>query len=80
MTALARLSLANRSLVIMIAVVLSAFGAFAIPSLKQQLLPSLSFPGAFVVAPYLGPLPRSSRSRSPSRSRTVSRESRGSPR
>ncbi|MBG0831786.1 efflux RND transporter permease subunit [Planomonospora sp. ID67723] len=57
MTALARLSLANRSLVIMIALVLSAFGAFAIPSLKQQLLPSLSFPGAFVVAPYLGASP-----------------------
>ncbi|WP_433235871.1 efflux RND transporter permease subunit [Streptosporangium sp. CA-135522] len=57
MTALARLSLANRSLVIMIAVVLSAFGAFAIPSLKQQLLPSLSFPGASVVAPYLGASP-----------------------
>ncbi|WP_248958493.1 efflux RND transporter permease subunit [Sphaerisporangium perillae] len=57
MTALARLSLANRSLVIMIAVVISAFGAFAIPSLKQQLLPSLSFPGAFVVAPYTGASP-----------------------
>ncbi|MDF5756708.1 efflux RND transporter permease subunit [Spongiactinospora sp. TRM90649] len=57
MTFLARLSLANRSLVIMIAVVLSAFGAFAIPSLKQQLLPSLSFPGAFVVAPYPGASP-----------------------
>ncbi|MGV9771358.1 efflux RND transporter permease subunit [Streptosporangium sp. NPDC003464] len=57
MTALARLSLANRSLVIMIAVVLSAFGAFAIPSLKQQLLPSLSFPGAFVVAAYPGASP-----------------------
>ncbi|GAA3819186.1 efflux RND transporter permease subunit [Sphaerisporangium flaviroseum] len=57
MTALARLSLANRSLVILIAVVISAFGAFAIPSLKQQLLPSLSFPGAFVVAPYAGASP-----------------------
>ncbi|WP_406314387.1 efflux RND transporter permease subunit [Streptosporangium sp. NBC_01639] len=57
MTALARLSLANRSLVIMIAVVLSAFGAFAIPSLKQQLLPSLSFPGASVIAPYQGASP-----------------------
>ncbi|MEU8268007.1 efflux RND transporter permease subunit [Sphaerisporangium sp. NPDC049002] len=57
MTALARLSLASRSLVIMIAVVISAFGAFAIPSLKQQLLPSLSFPGAFVVAPYAGASP-----------------------
>lgn len=57
MTALARLSLANRSLVVMIAVVLSAFGAFAIPSLKQQLLPSLAFPGAFVVASYPGASP-----------------------
>ncbi|MGV9600962.1 efflux RND transporter permease subunit [Streptosporangium sandarakinum] len=57
MTALARLSLANRSLVILIAVVLSAFGAFAIPSLKQQLLPSLSFPGAFVFASYPGASP-----------------------
>ncbi|GLW06914.1 hydrogenase expression protein [Microtetraspora sp. NBRC 13810] len=57
MTALARLSLANRSLVIMIAIVLSGFGLFAIPSLKQQLLPSLSFPGAFVVAPYAGASP-----------------------
>ncbi|SDG74198.1 hydrophobic/amphiphilic exporter-1, HAE1 family [Sinosporangium album] len=57
MTALARLSLANRSLVILIAVVLSAFGAYVIPSLKQQLLPSLSFPAAFIVAPYPGASP-----------------------
>ncbi|GAA2881809.1 efflux RND transporter permease subunit [Streptosporangium fragile] len=57
MTALARLSLANRSLVIMIALVLSAFGVYAIPALKQQLLPSLSFPGAFVVASYAGAAP-----------------------
>jgi HAE1 family hydrophobic/amphiphilic exporter-1 len=57
MTFLARLSLANRSLVIMIAVVLSALGAFAIPSLKQQLFPSLEFPAAFVVASYQGASP-----------------------
>ncbi|MDA0636402.1 efflux RND transporter permease subunit [Nonomuraea sp. MCN248] len=57
MTALARLSLANRSLVILMAVVLSAFGLFTIPQLKQQLLPSLSFPGAFVVAAYPGASP-----------------------
>ncbi|MBF8189060.1 efflux RND transporter permease subunit [Nonomuraea sp. K274] len=57
MTAFARLSLVNRSLVILIAVVLTAFGAFTIPQLKQQLLPSLSFPGAFVVAPYAGASP-----------------------
>ncbi|MER6951215.1 efflux RND transporter permease subunit [Nonomuraea sp. NPDC000554] len=57
MTAFARLSLANRSLVILVAVVLSAFGAFTIPQLKQQLLPSLAFPGAFVIAPYPGASP-----------------------
>ncbi|MFI6908684.1 efflux RND transporter permease subunit [Nonomuraea sp. NPDC050394] len=57
MTALARLSLVNRSLVILVAIVLSAFGAFTIPQLKQQLLPSLAFPGAFVVAPYPGASP-----------------------
>ncbi|HEX4818460.1 MAG TPA: efflux RND transporter permease subunit [Nonomuraea sp.] len=57
MTAFARLSLANRSLVILLAVVLSGFGLFTIPQLKQQLLPSLSFPGAFVIAPYPGASP-----------------------
>ncbi|MEV5322929.1 efflux RND transporter permease subunit [Nonomuraea sp. NPDC052634] len=57
MTAFARLSLVNRSLVILVAVVLSAFGVFTIPQLKQQLLPSLSFPGAFVVASYPGASP-----------------------
>ncbi|GAA3164830.1 hypothetical protein GCM10020001_107180 [Nonomuraea salmonea] len=56
-TAFARLSLVNRSLVILLAVVLSAFGVFTIPQLKQQLLPSLSFPGAFVVAAYPGASP-----------------------
>ncbi|MFI6503762.1 efflux RND transporter permease subunit [Nonomuraea typhae] len=57
MTAFARLSLVNRSLVILVAVVLSAFGAFTIPQLKQQVLPSLAFPGAFVIAPYPGTAP-----------------------
>ncbi|MEN3536732.1 efflux RND transporter permease subunit [Microbispora sp. ZYX-F-249] len=57
MTSLARLSLANRTLVIMIAVVLAGFGLFAIPSLKQQLFPSLEFPAAFTVATYPGAAP-----------------------
>ncbi|MEV4089681.1 efflux RND transporter permease subunit, partial [Nonomuraea fuscirosea] len=57
MTAFARLSLLNRSLVILLAIVLSAFGVFTIPQLKQQLLPSLSFPGAFVIAPFPGASP-----------------------
>ncbi|MBX6386302.1 MAG: efflux RND transporter permease subunit [Microbispora sp.] len=57
MTSLARLSLANRTLVIMIALVLAGFGVFAIPSLKQQLFPSLEFPAAFTVASYPGAAP-----------------------
>jgi HAE1 family hydrophobic/amphiphilic exporter-1 len=57
MSLLARLSLANRGLVALVAVVIAAFGAFAVPSLKQQLLPSLEFPGAFVVTAYPGAAP-----------------------
>ncbi|MGH3727508.1 MAG: efflux RND transporter permease subunit [Micromonosporaceae bacterium] len=57
MTGLARLSLANRSLVIMVALVISGLGAYAIPSLKQQLLPSLSFPMVTVATPYPGAAP-----------------------
>ncbi len=57
MTALARLSLANRTLIIMIAFLVGGFGLYSIPSLKQQLLPSLSFPAAFVVAGYPGASP-----------------------
>jgi HAE1 family hydrophobic/amphiphilic exporter-1 len=48
MSFLTRLSLANRGLVALIAVVITAFGVYTIPSLKQQLLPSLEFPGAFI--------------------------------
>ncbi|MEU7878983.1 efflux RND transporter permease subunit [Microbispora bryophytorum] len=57
MTSLARLSLANRTLVIMITLVLAGLGLFAIPSLKQQLFPSLEFPAAFTVASYPGAAP-----------------------
>nr|MDT0662876.1 efflux RND transporter permease subunit [Micromonospora sp. DSM 115978] len=57
MSLLARLSLANRGLVALIAVVITAFGAFTVPALKQQLLPSLEFPGAFVVATFPGAAP-----------------------
>lgn len=57
MSLLARFSLANRGLVALIAVVTTAFGAYAVPSLKQQLLPSLEFPAAFIVAQYPGAAP-----------------------
>ncbi|ADD42842.1 efflux RND transporter permease subunit [Stackebrandtia nassauensis] len=58
MTRLARLSLANRSLVIMIAVVLTGIGAYVIPQLKQQLFPSLSLPMATVASGYAGASPQ----------------------
>jgi HAE1 family hydrophobic/amphiphilic exporter-1 len=54
MSLLARLSLAHRGLVALIALVVTGFGAFAVPSLKQQLLPSMEIPAAFVVAGYPG--------------------------
>lgn len=54
MSLLARLSLAHRGLVALIAVIVAGFGAFAIPRLKQQLLPSLEFPAAFISASYPG--------------------------
>ncbi|HEX6968436.1 MAG TPA: efflux RND transporter permease subunit [Micromonosporaceae bacterium] len=57
MSLLARFSLANRSLVALITVVIAGFGVFAIPSLKQQLLPSMDFPAAFILAPYPGAAP-----------------------
>jgi HAE1 family hydrophobic/amphiphilic exporter-1 len=57
MSLLARLSLANRGLVALVAIVITGFGAFAVPSLKQQLLPSLEFPAAFIVASYPGAAP-----------------------
>jgi HAE1 family hydrophobic/amphiphilic exporter-1 len=57
MSFLTRLSLANRGLVALISVVIVGFGAFAIPSLKQQLFPSIELPAAFIGAslPGAGP-------------------------
>jgi HAE1 family hydrophobic/amphiphilic exporter-1 len=52
-----RLSLANRGLTALIAVIVTAFGLFVIPQLKQQLFPTLDFPAAFVSAPYPGAAP-----------------------
>ncbi|MFV2018003.1 efflux RND transporter permease subunit [Micromonospora sp. LOL_023] len=57
MSLLARLSLANRGLVALVSIVTVLFGAFTIPSLKQQLLPSLEFPAAFVSAVFPGAAP-----------------------
>ncbi|MFI6077094.1 efflux RND transporter permease subunit [Actinoplanes sp. NPDC051343] len=57
MSFLTRLSLANRGLVALIAVVIVGFGAVAIPSLKQQLFPSIELPAAFIGASLPGASP-----------------------
>src|SRR5262249_39929354 len=57
MSFLTRLSLANRGLVALIALVIAGFGAFAIPSLKQQLFPSIELPAAFIGASLPGASP-----------------------
>jgi len=57
MSFLTRLSLANRGLVALIAIVITGFGLFTIPSLKQQLFPSIEFPAAFVGASLPGASP-----------------------
>lgn len=57
MSHLARLSLANRTLVALAALIVIGFGVFSIPQLKQQLIPSIEFPAAFVVAQYPGAAP-----------------------
>lgn len=57
MSVLARLSLANRSLVGLLSLVIIGFGAIALPSLKQQLFPSIQLPAAVVIAQYPGASP-----------------------
>ncbi|MEU8236751.1 efflux RND transporter permease subunit [Actinoplanes missouriensis] len=57
MSGLTRLSLKNRGLVALIAIVISGFGLYAIPSLKQQLFPSIELPAAFVSAVLPGASP-----------------------
>lgn len=54
---LSRLSLAQRGLIALMSIVAIAFGAIAIPQLKQQLLPSIELPMVSVVAPYQGASP-----------------------
>ncbi|MEQ0557549.1 efflux RND transporter permease subunit [Amycolatopsis sp. NEAU-NG30] len=57
MSVLARLSLRNRSLIGLLALVVIGFGAFALPQIKQQLFPSLQFPQAQIVTAYPGASP-----------------------
>ncbi|MFE0632594.1 efflux RND transporter permease subunit [Streptomyces sp. NPDC058864] len=57
MSWLSRFSLAQRSLVALMAVVAIGFGAIAIPSLKQQLFPSFDLPVVSVITTYPGASP-----------------------
>ncbi|WP_406432380.1 efflux RND transporter permease subunit [Streptomyces sp. NBC_00631] len=57
MSWLSRLSLANRKLAALITLLVIALATYAIPSLKQQLLPDLSFPAVTVTATYQGASP-----------------------
>ncbi|MFE6337979.1 efflux RND transporter permease subunit [Streptomyces sp. NPDC057798] len=57
MSWLSRFSLAQRALVGLMSIIALAFGAIAIPQLKQQLLPSIELPMVSVLAPYQGASP-----------------------
>ncbi len=57
MSRLAKLSLSNRGLVALIAIIVTLFGLLTVPKLKQQLFPSLDFPAAFILASYPGAAP-----------------------
>ncbi|MGI5374817.1 efflux RND transporter permease subunit [Streptomyces sp. CA-251387] len=57
MSWLSRFSLAQRALIGLVSIIALAFGAIAIPQLKQQLLPSIELPIVSVLAPYQGASP-----------------------
>ncbi len=54
---LAVLSLRNRALIALITIVAAVFGGIALNSLKQELIPSIEFPGLIVVSTYPGASP-----------------------
>ncbi|NDC47680.1 MAG: efflux RND transporter permease subunit [Micrococcales bacterium] len=54
---LSRLSLANRSVIALVTVILALFGLISVSQLKQELFPSLEFPQAAVVTSYPGASP-----------------------
>ncbi len=57
MSFLSRMSLANRGLVALATIAILIFGALVIPSLKQELYPSLQFPAVSVITTYPGASP-----------------------
>ena len=57
MSFLSRISLSNRGLVALATIAILIIGALVIPSLKQELYPSLEFPAVTVISPYPGASP-----------------------
>ncbi|MFF3875155.1 efflux RND transporter permease subunit [Streptomyces sp. NPDC001978] len=57
MSWLSRFSLAQRALIGLMSLIALAFGAIAIPQIKQQLLPTIELPMVSVLAPYQGASP-----------------------
>lgn len=57
MGSLASFSLRNRAFVALATVIVAAFGALSMTSLKQELIPNLQFPAVGVVVPYVGASP-----------------------
>ncbi|MFJ3497318.1 efflux RND transporter permease subunit [Streptomyces sp. NPDC086091] len=57
MSWLSKFSLAQRALIGLMSLIALAFGAIAIPQLKQQLLPTIELPMVSVLAPYQGASP-----------------------
>src|SRR5690554_7594762 len=50
-------SLRNRALIALVTIVVAVFGSIALTSLKQELIPSVSFPQLVVVTSYPGASP-----------------------
>jgi len=57
MSFLSKISLANKSLVALATIAILLLGGFVIPSLKEELFPSISFPSVSVIATYPGASP-----------------------
>ncbi len=57
MSFLSRISLANRSVVALATIAILLIGGFLIPSLKQELFPSITYPSITVVSTYAGASP-----------------------
>jgi HAE1 family hydrophobic/amphiphilic exporter-1 len=57
MSFLSKISLANRSVVALATIAILVLGGFLIPSLKQELFPSISYPSITIISTYAGASP-----------------------